>query len=171
MLLLVATIVGCSTTQVPTPTQMPTPTPATAQERVNVYDKYVRWEVSLLLRYVEETEQYRDSKPMAFESALRVFTGFLGLQRLPLPSKSDFEAIGDSSPYKSGFDPKAAHAFLLGVLAPCQKLGAIAMDLEGETSKSLLDANAACKKELLHLKDDAPRLFDCPVELGLCPEN
>jgi len=169
MLLLVATIVGCSPTLAPTPT--PLPTPATAQERVDVYDKYMRWHVSLLLRYVEETEQYPDSKPMAFTSAVRVFTAFLGLQRLALPSKSDFEALKDSSLFGSDFDPKTNHEFILGVLAPCGKLGAIAMDAEGKTLNSLLDANAACKNELLHLKDESPRLFNCPSELGLCPQK
>jgi len=152
---------ACSSSPPPTPT--PAPTPATPQDRVDQYDKYLRWHLSLLLRDVQRTAQHHDSKPEAFTSAVGVVISLSGIERLELPDKSDFAAIGED------FDPKPFHGYLLQALMSCRQLGEIAMYAEGETLDSLLSANAACENELQQLKNLYPRLFECPAELGLCP--
>jgi hypothetical protein len=123
--------------------------------------------MSLLLQNVEEIETYRDDAPAAFGAALSVLNYHQGAVEIELPSKDDFKSAEE---FDSDYDPENMRNYLIANLAPCAKVGELALDMEGVSLDALLAANAECKAALLDMKEELPRLFECPIELGLCAD-
>jgi hypothetical protein len=151
----------------PTPTTIPTATPATAEERVAIYDRHMRWFMSLLLQNVEALEAHRGNAADAFGFGMSVGLNHEGAVEIELPSKADIET---TDIFDSDYDPVKMRNYLIGNLAPCAKVGGLALQFETTPLDSLFTANAECKSVLLAMKEQLPRLFECPKEMGLCAD-
>jgi hypothetical protein len=142
----------------PGPTSIPTATPATPQERISAYFQELTVSLARLDRDVQRIESSRNDKGAVALVGTSIFLTYWTLENMPAPAKADTLRLNIEEDYTE------AHAWLLGVLAPCGQLGHHAQFDEQNDAMitAILDAHTICKERVAHLKDMYPDFFVCP---------
>lgn len=157
---------SCGFTKQPEPTPIPTATPATAEARMQAYQKDLQLTLAGLKNEIDRIEQNKHDAPDVAFRGVSVYIKMLSLERMPIPSDEDLISLG----YDAGLD--IAHRNLISALKACSYLGAVAMDFDTERpdTRELLKAHEACKTTIENLEKEEgfAELFACPNQHPLC---